>query len=314
MGTRLTPVAKPVDTKKAPAIKKAPDEKALRPAFMETSDEATMSGAVVFVHAPQGFGKSTLSVTVSEQCPWPLPAKKKTIVDDIFYLGADSKATVGFRSLNIGVANLLDLGLLRSREDRWRAAGFKQAPTCSEALHFALDEAEKWCQARPATARGHFVLDTASKIDSDYWVEFDQGNGIQTAGMILQQTRFMHDRILNMGFETIIYLAHDKALMEFDGAMAGKNADVVKKAGKSLEGARIVPAITGQSVGVFNRDAILELSIDAPRDPGTRRRKRWVYTVPHEGKECKNRFEAALDEKEEPNLRLILQKALNFKP
>ena len=308
--------------KKKPAAKvtaehQAVPKQALRPAFMESSAEADFTGAVIFTHAPQGHGKSTFALTVSEQCPWPLPAKKATTIDDIFYIATDAKATLGFRTLNVAVANVLDLCLLRSQEARWKAAGFKSSPSASEAINFAIEEAGKWAEAHP---NGHLVLDTASKLDSDFWCEFayDQNgnlrNGLQIAGIILQLTRVMHDRFMSMPWATVHYLAHSKALNEFEGTISNPNDPVTRKAFKALEGARIVPAITGQSVGVFNRDAILELSIEAPRDPGTKRRKRWVYSVPHEGKETKCRFEAALSEKEEACLRLILEKVGAFRP
>ena len=259
----------------------------------------------MFIHAPEGAGKSTLALTISDMCPEPWPPvglKERVWLDDIFYIAVDSKAIAGMYSMNVVPRYVFDLDKLITDEATWKAAKFPARPPMSAAAEFALDKAEEWLKKNP---NGKIVVDTLSTLNAGLLVEFTDKNPKRMYGEALNWHRVFHYRLKYMPFKACVYLAHSKALwMANDETLQSQMA---KEAGKALDDAEIVPDISGQAVQIYQREAIFVGTIDVVTPPGGKGRKRYLYLEKVNGKGGKNRFEHIVKGKQEPHLKKLLE-------
>lgn len=264
--------------------------------YLKSSSDVTTEG-VYIIHGPPGSGKTFLAATASQYWPEEVPPASPVELKDMLWLGADAGATAGFQELRISLPDrYLDIGTMLAAEGANR--GIKYA---IEAVNHILSENSEI---------ENIVVDTLSTVDKLFNVYFDgtcptNKDGIKDTramygNMKTAHTRF-HSRLRGTG-KRIIYLAHSKALRDTDDTEQANN----RKAALPVGVNDIIPDITGSGKNVYINDASIEMVLLATRKG--KEFKRIVYPMGAKGFSGKSRFQASLDEQEEPNLRKIFNK------
>lgn len=264
--------------------------------------------STIFVHAPPGDGKSTLALTLSEQCPDKWGENKERIwLEDIFYISVDSKGYAGFYSLNVVPRTILDLDMLMCDKAMAKACGFPALPPMSVAMEYAIDKAAAWLKDHP---NGKIVIDTLSAVHRGLLVEFAnaKGNSMKMFLDVRNWHLVFWDKLRKLPFQHLLYLAHSKAAWKAEGTVSDQSKSS-HEAGKTLDDADIIPDLDGSAVMTYKNEAILEGFLDTVTPPGGKERKRYLYVTKHKGKEAKNRFEhvTATKGKLEPHLGKLLK-------
>ena len=266
--------------------------------------------AKIFIYGIQGAGKSTTAITISDDFPGDsvptTPLKERVWLDDIFYLQIESHGTSGFYSLNIVPRAIFDVEKLISDPVAWKAAKFALQPTMSQAVDFGLTQFEEWLKTHP---NGKLVVDSLSTYTAGLQCEYNQANSMRMYGDIGNSCRDFWYRLKFMDFAACVFLAQSKALWEDE-----KETEVTKarrEAGKSLDGAKVVPDMPGQSVNIFQREAIFVASLQATRLPGGGGKRRYLHLEKMGLSGGKNRFEHFINSKQDAHLRKLLRKIEN---
>lgn len=275
------------------------------------STEESLEGLEIAISAPAGEGKTTVALSVSKKFPDTLPAKEETVIDDVLVVRFDSKGTLGLRSMNIRVPYVLAVDLIMRNEKMWKECGFEAQPNMSDMLAFVEEEAAAWIKKHPG---GSLVCDTVSAIQEGLLSEYSGvSDGRAKYGTIRDHHIAHHFGMARLPFDAFVWNVHTKALIEdVKTNVETKGKTAVKNAGKALGGAEIIPDVSGQSWQPYQRACVGQFPLVAHKVPGQPHRERWIHTVQFEGRECKNRFEQALDPKEPANIRHILTKISKY--
>lgn len=249
------------------------------------SDEDDEEQEVVLITGEIGAGKTYSFLTISDFMPnnskGPIfPAPKRTVLEDLFVLQADRKATAGAKGDK----------LVLQKFDFVRYMLEKQCNILS-AIDAALDACYKFVDKYGRGAK--IGVDTISKLDEKTINHYrqdppDPGN----KWSCYQANYFNHIDFYNQLVDTgadIYFLCHLKTRRDEDS----DTASVVKIA----TGGKRVPALIGQSEGVYKRDGVLQIAIHAHAEKVRGKlvtKRRAIFGLNDMGYETKNRYERTL--------------------
>lgn len=296
--------------------------------FVHSSSVDPLRGFTMILLGVEGAGKSVMASTIASNFPKVLPTgKKPVLLEKVFYITTDGSACAAFPSLGIEVPFFDVIEFAKNpamyTQPYTNGKGVKKAawtennpPTFTDALNRAGDLFRDWLAYNPG---GACIIDSLSTLAQVLLADYDVINVEQgkAASKMLplmylrtaRATRMFHYKLRFVGARTLIYLSHLKAEGTFDmDAESTEAAEMIRKAGRTLDGARIIPDLSPAQYRPFKRDAPLQLLVSA-KDPGRNKAKiRELHTVQHDDIESKNKFEHLLDPKEPPNLNLLMQK------
>lgn len=267
---------------------------------------------VLGVHGTIGSGKSFLSLTISQFWPADLAARaksggKKIVLEDLFAFEVDSNPYAGCSTLGIEVPGL-SLQKLRGDPKEWAKYGFSRRPSVLEAAGLYA----KLLTERCAKGQTHFgLIDTVSGLDGAFLAH----NNVVVAGdpqlasnkyavwqLNLASHQKFHDAVKFAGALAVIYDMHTRAVDEATDSAKKKNVSVLVAGGS-----KFVPAVTGQSAGVYKRDMTMQFVCRVKRVPGKKGAEaiaRTVITdVDDEAGEIKQRYSGVLPQEMKPDLR-----------
>jgi len=258
-----------------------------------SSGEQMLQNFRALVYGPPGHGKTFSCVTASERCPADFTHllgkdgrnRAPTALDDMLWIAFDSGAIDGFNQQKLSVP-MMDLSHV--------------GENLMTGLNDVIDAIKKLVAAGGLRT---IVIDTISALDEIalvYW----RNKGFEKWDLYgnLRITHMRFAMALKAIRANILFLAHAKAAMEPDDKnKVGQN----KIAAAGLP--PIYPAITGDSLNHYRRDASFILPLIRAREGGVD--GRWFYTTQAKGFEAKTRF--LLNEVEPADWRVILGKARN---
>jgi hypothetical protein len=273
--------------------------------FTSFLSQDTDDSRVGIIYGPIGAGKTRLACTASEFWPNELPAKKKVVLEDMYWASIDRKALDCLTIMGIDVPQF-DFGRLARDPALWKLAGSDKSPSIVRAIEVFMGEVTSYVAAhRPK----YVVMDTISVLDTKMICHFTEvtknhTNQYERYKLNLAAHGLLHMRLMQLGCG-VLYLCHSNVVKEDTESQKDKNKAVLV-----VGGAEIIPELTGQAAKHYKRDASFEFYVEAFRDPTNKKAmKRQVHTeVNEKGAEIKNRFEGVLDRIEEPHLGKILAK------
>lgn len=279
---------KKTSKKKKASKKKAAPKKKPENENTYLSDEEEDQQEVILVTGEISAGKTYYALTASDFMPnnnkGPIfPAPRRTILKDMFWLQADRKATAGAKGDKLAVETF-DFVRHMAKND------------CNilSAIDAGVDEAYKFVDR--ALEQGLYpklVVDTISKLDektiNHYRREFeDSANEWAPYKANYFNHIDFYDQLVATGAD-VIFLCHLKTRRDEDKP----DASVVKIA----SGGKRVPAVIGQSEGVYKRDGVLQIAIHSYSDKVRGKlvtKRRAIFGLNDLGYETKNRYERTL--------------------
>lgn len=267
------------------------------------SDEIENQQEIFIVLGNIGAGKTFFSASASNYMPKSLPAKKRTVLEDMLWMGFDAGAAAGFKHNKLSVP-YLDIVQIMSDPDIYEHHGFTtRPPTITEALNIMHNLADDYI----AEGKTHFlVVDTITTLDVmllDHHRKVCKGdtNTYAKYDLNLAAHSEHHNRNKATGIN-VIYNCHSRAVGE-SPSQKDKNVSVLV-----VGGSRFIPDITGRAPAIYKRDASAQIVIAATKRPKVPGLSRKVYIGYNDiGWEGKNRYEGLLPDEMEPNLGKILE-------
>jgi hypothetical protein len=292
-------VAKIGEPKKAAAPKKEGQSGSLS----VMSDDNDELQEVVLVVGNIGSGKTFLAGTASKFWPKALPAKEMVDLKDMFWLQFDTKATAGFKHNNVRAVTF-DVNRYMSREDLWKNG---KPPTIVQAIEVGLEEAEVFAKNYGPGAQ--IVVDTISKMDYKLMLHHmevaakeamvtGKDNPYRKFDLNLKAHNLIHETLKQIGFSTIIYCCHEKAL--------GQDVDKAQ-ATRIVGGACWGPDLTGAAPKFYKSDTSMQLVMQTTKGLKGSITRKVICGINDTGHESKNRYEGLVPEINEADLGKILR-------
>ena len=285
-------------------------------------DDDLTTRLVMIVLGHPNAGKTTLATTLSKFYPKDgLPTIKhkgpaKYTLKDLYWGCYDKGALLSFKERGIAVPRF-DI----------RAYMAEKKASIVGATEAFLMEAEKAVRSGAQWV----IVDTLSKYDEaidTYCLRTLLGDKalrsenveksvaqlteqvqIKKYGLLYGFHKLLHDELTKLG-AGICYLTHAKAQNDVSVGVDAEAKEKLKKvrATTSVAGQTGVlkPAVTGQGLGVYVRDARLQLALRVTK--GASGLVRQLYAEPIDGFETKNAWELSIKGPQEPHLGKLLAK------
>lgn len=288
---------------KAKAKKAAPSRPAgFVPNLARESGPGDLDHMAINLLAIPGGGKTYLSLSISNQWPKDIQAKRKSItyIDDVIHVGWDRSALAGLNQHKIRVRYHFNIPQIMG-EKNWNIL---------DTINGVLDDIYEIVEHGNIKA---VVDDTMSSLDwmiCGHWFEtLETDNTIAIYGKIASTHQSYRLGILTLPVMPISCFH----LRPVGPDLARKTEDKAKQRANRYtiqgeDGAELVPDITGKAARHYFGAASVELVCRSYKSPTT---KKWAYDVHPEGfgqARGKNRFRDVLSTKEPADLKAIIAK------
>jgi len=300
---------------KAKVLKKAPANSTKKAARIENdmfiddpavfwSDEDDEQQEIVIILGEIGSGKTYAAGTASDFWPHKYPAPRRVVLEDMFWLQADRKATAGFKGDKIKVATF-DFMRFMSFPDVYEKYGYNNPPNFSQATTVGLQKAEEFVNGcYEKGLRPKICGDTRSGWDDEHfqWAEEEDRKQVGSGAKIDHYRKWaIHGGGHRLFFSSLVGLGADvifcchQTVSKTDSKGGKDKAIAVEIAGMEAE---YVPDLLG-AVGpkIYKRHTSMQLIMRAYRGAGRDKNKitrEILIGVNDFGGEAKNRYERAL--------------------